>query len=136
VLICPSDKLNVFKNKITEQITKFRLEIKESKTSIVNFNTAKINQPYLSYLGLDYNGKKIIIRQNTISRFYSKLLSYKNFKNKYSINKKVSKKHLLKKFNKSKTNLTFRSYVDQVCKKTGYNFALQQIKNLNNIVKG
>lgn len=134
IIICPTELKESFIEKMKYEISTIKLEIKSSKTNISDFNNfSEINE--LSYLGLNYNGVKITIRGGTLSKYYSRLLNYKNYKKKKSINKEVPRGLVFKKFGLSKNQLTFISYAKLVYKKTNSKHVLKQIKKYKKILK-
>ena len=79
LIICPNDKQEIFTEKIIEGVEKLLLKINNDKTTVTTFPSSTPKKS-ISYLGLDYNGVKVSVRASTLSKYYTKIISYKNFR--------------------------------------------------------
>lgn len=112
--------------KIKDTLTIFagNLEINDKKTEKVAFYagkakiTAYTNLPFLQYLGLTYDGSKIFVRSNSLSRYMRKMLG--------GIRRKI---HLAKKDIKH-PNVVFKTYLYQQYSHLGKSNFYNYLRNI------
>lgn len=99
IFVCAKENYEMLKNEIEAQITNIcKLKIAKEKTEVFFYKDEKItnedlkhkNKP-LRYLGLEFDGKRILIKSASISKFYRNM--------KKSINSKIRIVNILKEKN-------------------------------------
>ncbi|HLP43853.1 MAG TPA: antiviral reverse transcriptase Drt2 [Candidatus Nanoarchaeia archaeon] len=81
LIVCPMERLDEVKDFVEAEIPKLKLEIQNSKTEIRFFNkmngqtilNEKGQRSKLQYLGIEFDGKKTLIRHKSYARFESRM---------------------------------------------------------------
>ncbi|MCW8417623.1 reverse transcriptase/maturase family protein [Fluoribacter dumoffii] len=72
LFIVPEGDIEAFHKEVSTELLKLKLEISENKTQICKFNNGMTMTP-LQYLGFLFDGKKIILRSKSISKYLKKM---------------------------------------------------------------
>lgn len=83
IIVCPIDEGPEWKDKITNEIHKYKLEIEISKTNLYNFKKLadkvicaheKLGKnKKLEYLGFSYDGNKVLLKDSGVGKYYYKM---------------------------------------------------------------